>query len=173
MSKVTKRNFLIALTLLLVSGAVFGYMLAYSEQQSTALREQLVTLEKQRIQEASYLQMRRTLENASADVSALDDMFLKRESDSIDFLNLIEAQARNSDVSLTTEALSAEGGEEDRHLLVRYSFAGAKTNVRNFIKILEQSQYLAKITGLDLREQSSGSWEAEVTVRVNLFMYVE
>ena len=173
MSKTTKRNFLIAITFLLIAGAVFGYMLAFSERQSTALRAQLIALEKQRIQEASYLQMRRTLENASADVAALDDMFLERESDSIDFLNLIEAQAIRNNVTLTTEALSAEGGEEDRYLLVNYYFSGTKNNVRNFITVLEQSQYLAKITGLNLRQQSDGTWEAETTVRVNLFNYVE
>lgn len=173
MSRLTKRNFLIALAVLVISVAIFTYMLAVSERQSSQLRDQLVTLEKQRIQEASYLKMRRTIEDNAADVATLDGMFLKRESDSIDFLNLVESEAATYDVALETVSLLSEETDDGQALVVRYAIAGSGDNVRNFIALLEQLQYVAEITSVELSTENNNDWRAEVTVQVNIYEYAE
>lgn len=175
MSSVTKRNLMIAIALLVATVAAFGYMLLVSERQFEGLRQQLTAIEKQRAQEASYLQMRRTVEESTDDIENLDSMFLKRESDSIDFLNLVESLAAENNVSLETKSLSANTDKKTKEtaLEMDFTFNGTRENVRNYVEVLEQLQYLAEITSLDLEARSSTNWQANVTVRINLFEYAE
>ena len=175
MSKVTIRNLVIAAISLLIAVGVFTYMLLVSESQKDQLHTQLTAIKKREAQEASYSQMKRTIQESTQDRERIDSMFLAKESDSIDFLNLVESLAVQNAIALETKSLEVAEDKKTkrRWLLTEFLFSGDRENVEYFLQALEQLQYLAEITDFHLEARSSTNWQATVTVKVDIHEYVE
>ena len=175
MSRITLRNLIISSVLLVAALGVFGYMLLASERQTALLEEQLIALEKKRAQEESYIQMRRIVDESFSDRELLAGMFVTKESDSIDFLNLVESLAENKGIALETTVLEVVEDKKAKttSLDIGFSFNGPKDDVSDFITVLESLRYLAEIRKVDFKARSSTNWIAEVTMSVNLYEYAE
>lgn len=173
MSKVTIRNLIIASVFLAIILSAFAYSLFVTEKQNQLLTEQLTTLEKKQVQENTYRKMQRIAEESAADRQLLASYFLDQESDSIDFLNTVEALAPQAGVVLKTDSLQKDTDKKTKKewLTVKFTFNGEYQNVTDFIKTLENIPYLAEITEVVLKARASDNWEANVTMRVNLYSY--
>lgn len=173
MSRLTIRNLIISTIFLATTLGVFGYGVFFVERANDGLREQITALEKSRAQEGAIRQLKRIAEESSADRELLNASFLDGEGESIDFLNLIETEARTSGLVFTTENLQreTEAGTGEDVLVFRFVYSGDYTTVVGFLEVIENLPYIAEITQFDLSGSSQGEWEARVTVQVNLYTY--
>lgn len=170
MSKITIRNFFIATVFLLIAIAGFSYMFITTSSQNEALKHQIETLKKEQAQEDSYRRLQRTAEESVEEREQLRKHFLLEQSDSIDFLNLVESLAPQAGVNLTTDTLKHESTDEEDWITAAFTFTGTYSDVYNFIKILENLPYLTELRTVELTENNDGSsWEAQVQVQVNLY----
>lgn len=175
MSKKTIRNLVISILILLVSAGVFLYMLFGVEAKGELLQTQVVALQTKQAQENSYFKLQRIFEESSADRDTISQYFFEQESDSIDFLNSVEALAPKVGVTLKTESLEQQVDKKtkDSWILVTFQFTGPYKNVTDFIKILENLQYESEITKVQLATLDDASWEARTTIKINVYSYDE
>ncbi len=168
MSKKTIRTIIFATVLLLISILVFGFMVFQIIRQGDKLNIQLDTLASERAQESSYFQLIRIGEESAKDRLKIQDYFLKEESDSIDFLNLIEGLARQSGVSLKTDSLGTVTSPKDNStwITVSVSFSGSRERVQNFVRLFETLPYVIRLTSFEMGSLSSTEWNARVSMEV-------
>lgn len=173
MSSVTIRNLVISLILFAVSAGLFGLMVYYIFDQGSKLAVQIQVIEEERVQEASYIKLQRLTKETEEDRGLVKSYFLARESDSIDFLNQIEALAPEVGVSLETEGLRSMEGSSDvsEWIEATFSITGSGEKVKSFIKILENIPYVSRVTSVDLMTQSSSQWTADVVIQVRVLNY--
>lgn len=170
MSKITIRNFFIATIFLLIAIAGFSYMFIETSSQNEALKQQIETLKKEQAQEDSYMRLQRTAEESVGEREQLKEHFLLEQSDSIDFLNLVESLAPQAGVNLTTDTLKHESTDEEDWITADFTFTGTYADIYDFIRILENLPYLTELRTIELTENNDGSsWEAQVQVQVNLY----
>lgn len=154
---------------------VFGIMLYRVMALNDHLQVQLAALKEQSLQEDSYYRLLRLIEETTEDRVRLHQFFLKRESDSIDFLNQVEALAPESGVVLVTDSLNTIRGENNTVSWIQasFSFSGTRHNVQNFIQILETLPYVQRLTSVKMAARSSSDWQANVTMQVRVLAYDE
>lgn len=175
MSKKTLRNLIVSVLLLMISAAAFTYMVFELNSKNMLLKEQVIALQTKQAQENSYFKLQRISETSSADRETLAGYFFEQESDSIDFLNAVEALAPQVGISLKTETLVPGGDKKKKEswVLVSFLFTGEYKNVTDFIKILENLPYESQIDSLQLSSREDSGWEARTTMRINVYAYDE
>jgi hypothetical protein len=175
MSNSTKRNICIAAVLFVFSVAGSGFMVYHVQQQSARLDEQITTLQKNRAQEQTYLRLQGQAEETQADRAQLQQYFLGQGSDSIEFLNLVERLAPQSQVQLTTNALQeiTEPSSDAQWVEASFTFSGTRQAVDRFLQILETVPYVSRVTSVALSAQSGSGWQANVVMQVRVLNYDE
>lgn len=173
MSNGTKRTLLLALVLVLSSVACFGFMAYQVSVQGQVLKEQIVTLEAQRSQDASFHRLLRLADETAIDREQLQTYYLEREGDSIDFLSRVESTAPKAGVHLETNELSLveEKGQEGAWVSASFTFSGDKQAVQRFVQILETLPYVQRLVNVTMKAQSPALWEAGVTMQVRILSY--
>jgi Tfp pilus assembly protein PilN len=175
MSRSTKSTMILAVSFLLIAVALFGFVTYQVIAKGELLAEQAVALETQRIQEASYFRLIRQAEETTEKRAELKSYFLQKESDSIDFLTLVESIAPKAGVELETNKLDVlkEKGTKQAWIQTSFSFSGTREDVQNFVQILESLPYAERLTALEMNARSSELWQANVTMQVRVLSYDE
>ncbi len=173
MSRVTVRNFGIALTLLIVTGACFGYVVYKTNALEVTLREQLTKMEIDSERESTTYRLQKIAEDSKADREQLTAYFLPQVSDSISFLNQVETLAPLHGVLLKTDSLDEASDKKTKQAWVKaqFTFSGSEEDVERFVKILESLPYLSHVTQLSMTARSADNWEASVGMKVYLAKY--
>jgi hypothetical protein len=170
MSNATIRHFIIAIICLLAAASVCTFMAFQVLDQAGRLEEQILVLQTEEAQQDSYIRLRRQAEETAGERATLRSYFLERESDTIDFLNLIEstARARGLEISISnleaSEVTDAEGG----WLSLGFEFAGSKTAVELFVKELESLPYVTMFDSLSLSANTGVQWQGRAALKVYL-----
>jgi hypothetical protein len=151
------------------------FMLLQSQQQGEQLVAQLATLDEQRAQEESYYRLRRIAEESAADRTQLRSYFFSSESESIDFLNTVERLAPAAGVTLKTDSLNLIEDVKDgtQWVEIGFSFEGSRSRVQNFLTVLEELPYVAKIVTVSMTATNQSRWQSQVTMRVRVLTYDE
>jgi len=175
MSPSTKRITSISLVLFLLAAAAFAFVFVQIQYQGEELSTQIAVLDEQRAQEESYFQLRRIAETSQVSRTQLESYFFSNESESIDFLNMIEELAPTTGVALNTTSLSLVDDEADSRqwIEVGFSFDGSLSKVQNFLTILEELPYVSKVVSVNMAAVTQAKWQAEVTMRVRVLNYDE
>tara|TARA_B100000508_G_scaffold106241_1_gene84363 strand:- start:2307 stop:2834 length:528 start_codon:yes stop_codon:yes gene_type:complete len=175
MSGGTKKNIIVAAVFALVAIGAFGYMFYEISVQGNLLAAQVTALREEQAQEATYLRLQRIAEDSEEDRGQLTTYFLTRESDSIDFLNLVEGIAPQSGVTLRTSGLQTVTDPKDKStwIEVAFSFNGSRADVQRFVEILENVPYVSKLTSVEISARSSTDWHSNVVMRVRILGYDE
>jgi|AntRauTorckE6833_2_1112554.scaffolds.fasta_scaffold03102_10 hypothetical protein len=175
MSPSTLKITVVSIVLFIVSTAAFVFMLIQSQQQGEQLVAQLTTLDEQRAQEESYYRLQRIAEESTADRAQLSSYFFSSESESIDFLNMVERLAPEAGVTLETDTLNlVEDAEDDKQWVeIGFSFEGSRSRVQNFLTILEELPYVTKIIRVNMVATSQSQWQSQVIMRVRVLTYDE
>lgn len=173
MNRSSIRNAIIALTLFCLAAVSFGFMLHQVNVEGDALTEQISILETRQAQEASYFRLLKTFEESEADREKLQSYFLQKESDSIDFLNKVEALAPQAGVELQTNGLEliTDPTDETKWIEVGFSVKGARDRLRVFLQILEQLPTASRLMSVDMKAISRTEWQAGVKMRVRVLAY--
>jgi hypothetical protein len=124
-------------------------------------------------QQDSFFRLQRLAENTTNEREQIQDLFLVSNSDSIDFLNLVEGLAPQEGVQLSTEQVeeiqTAEGQPD--WVKIDFTFSGSREAVENFVQIIETLPYVLRVDYLSMNLTSGSEWRAEVTVKVQLLNY--
>lgn len=173
MSPSTKRTIFIAVLLISLSLMTFGFIVYQIISQGQALTAQLAALAEQEAQESSYLKLERIARETTDERELLQGYFLRQESESIDFLNLVETIAPKAGVTLETDSLELlqEKNSEEAWVQATFSFGGSRENVQNFVQVLETLPYVSRLTTLEMSARSSALWQAKVTLQVRVLAY--
>lgn len=173
MSKSTIRTIIIAFVLIIAAGGGLALMVSQTSQQAIILEQQLVTLQEQRAQEVAFQRLERIAEESEEDRILLGSYFLSRESESIDFLNLVEQLAPEAGVTLSVSNLNnvEESSGSYEWIGVTFTFVGERSRVDAFLQVLENLPYLSRVTDVSLNARSSEDWQAEVKMQVMIYAY--
>lgn len=171
MNKRTKRLAIIAAVLFAVAVLAVVIFVREINVQSIRLSEQIVAIETDRAQQEVFTNVQRTSNNTLKIRQELQSYYLDSQSDSINFLNFIEAQAAATGVGLTTNSPTEVVNDAGTFLAVNYEFSGSISRVENFIKQLENIPYVSQLDSLSLSQKSTSIWEARVTIMVNILDY--
>jgi len=175
MSPSTIRIIGISLVLFIAATGALAFMLLQSQQQGEQLVAQLATLDEQRAQEESYYRLRRIAEESADDRTQLRSYFFSSESESIDFLNTVERLAPAAGVTLKTDSLNLIEDAKDgtQWVEIGFSFEGSRSRVQNFLTVLEELPYVAKIVTVSMTATNQARWQSQVTMRVRVLTYDE
>lgn len=171
MSNSAKRRIIIGVVLIVCSGVLFGLVVMQVNRQGNELTSYIDTLEAEQAQEQSYIKLQRLAEATVEDRETVQQYFLLRESDSIDFLNQIEGLAPTVGVALETEDLVIKEEKDSAWVEVVFSFSGTRENVDRFIELLESVAYVSRILSVNLQARSGIDWEASVTMQIRILEY--
>jgi hypothetical protein len=171
MNKHTKKIAIIAGVLFLVTIAAAALSVRVITVQSAKLSEQITAIEIDRAQQTIFTQISRTDGRTQDTRNELQNFFVESQSDSIDFLNYIEAQA--TDVGVALETLNPKEIERDgvTYLSVSYDLKGSLTTLEAFISQLENIPYVSQIESLKFDQQSNIGWTASVVITVHVLNY--
>lgn len=169
-SKSTVKTAVFGIVLLAVATSIFGLMMYWVFAQGEKLTKQIVVIEEERAQEASYFRLRKMADESELDRVLLASHFLTKEGDSIDFLNLVEGLAAKMGVELETEGLSTitAKDESSKWIETQFAFSASREKVLAFIKVLESLPYVSRVTAVDMAARSTTDWHAEVTMQVRI-----
>lgn len=173
MNRSSIRYAVIALILFCFATATFGLMIHQVNVEGDALTEQINILETRHAQEASYFRLLKTFEESETDREKLQSYFLQKESDSIDFLNKVEALAPQAGVELQTNGLEliTDPSDETKWIEVGFSVKGARDRLRVFLQILEQLPHVSRLMSVDMKAISRTEWQATIKMRVRVLDY--
>ncbi len=173
MSKRTITNFIIAIIFLCVAGGVFGFMVYRVTNQGVLLQEQIIALQTQQAQESSHLRLQRLADETAAQRASLSQYFLARDSDSIDFLNVVETLAPRLGVALTTSGLNefVDGETQTKWINISFTFLGGEQEVKSFLKVLETLPYVLRVISAEVEAKSPTQWQVDVTMQVQVLSY--
>lgn len=172
MSQSTIRNIILAFVLIVLGGAVFGFMFLQTTNQGMTLESQVEALAAQRAQESNFIRLQRLTEDTVAERAELSGYFLEKEGDSIDFLSHVERLAPEAGVTLQTnnlESISSQNNES--WISVSFSISGSERRVRTFIEVMENLPYVSQIDSIDLTARSQSEWQVQLSMRVRVLAY--
>ena len=175
MSKSTIRNLIIALLIFTAATGGFFFMIYEVNNKNAQLQSQIEALAKNQAQENSRLKLKRQAEESQQDREQLAGYFFNKESDSIDFLNMVEALAPKAQVALTVDSLEQVVDEKTNASVVEagFSFNGEYQKVVAFLELLENFPYVSNVTSVELAARSSSNWEATIIMQVDIYAYAE
>ncbi|MEK7462013.1 MAG: hypothetical protein AAB618_00340 [Patescibacteria group bacterium] len=173
MSRSTLRNFLIASVCLLTTVGVSGFSYKMISDKEETLKTQLAAIKIGNELEKTYHHLQKISEDSKSDREQLNNYFLPQVSESITFLNQVEALAPQNGITLKTDALE-EGSDKktkDKWVNAQFTLSGTQSDVDRFVTILENLPYVSEITSLQMTDRSENNWEAKVTIRVFIANY--
>lgn len=175
MSHTTLRHLIISTFALLVAVSIFAYAIFRINNEGTLLRNQIDVLEKEQAHQNSYFKLEKTAEDSKVSRDSLEIYFLKQSSDSIDFLNQIEALAPTMGVALKTDSLEEVTDKKTnaKSIDVKFTFSGSQNAVERFISVLEHVPYLSLLTAVTVTARTEGDFEAKVAMKVFIISYAE
>lgn len=174
MSKGTTKVLIFALTIMIVSSGLFGFMMYQVNKQGEKLNNQIAVFKSAREQESSYYYLQSQATETAEERALLKSYFLAKEGNSIDLLNYIEGVARETGVELSTENLAvSEDDNGTKWIKTTFSIAASKKKVFDFIKILETLPYVNRLVNVELSSGTTGEWKASVTMQVRVLAYDE
>jgi hypothetical protein len=170
MSRSTIKHLLIATCALMVSVGVVFFAVYTIHKEEKTLATQVSVLAEEQAQENAHYRLQKIFEETKTERDRLSKYFLKQGSDSIDFLNKVEALAPQAGVSLKTDSLEEFSDKKTgaKWIIVKFSFAGSQTDVERFVTILEQLPYFSQVMGVTIKTSAANGWQANVTMRVFL-----
>ena len=133
--------------------------------QSALLEEHVTTLDNDQAQQTQLAQLKRSIAESEADRTRLTSFYLQTQSDSIDFLNYIEALASEQAITLTTTAVGEELRDQRQLLTVQYEIVGSQAAVERFVQLLETIPFVSTVTSVRFAG-GGGSWQASVIIEV-------
>jgi len=164
----TRRLAVIAAVLFVAATVVVVLFVREINQQSIKLSEQISAIEIDRAQQTVFTRIQRTSVETVSTREQLQSYYLQSQSDSINFLNFIEAQAAEFGVALTTNSPTEVVINGVTYLSVGYEFTGSLARVENFVQQLENLPYVSQLESLSLVAQSGSIWEARVVIIVHV-----
>ena len=175
MSKSPLRNFIVAVLLLLVALSGFGFMIFKINAQGALLVEQVKALDLAQQKDESYFRLQRVYDESASNRETLLSHFLQEESDSINFLNAIEANAKKLGVAMDDISLVTKKEKETKNdwLEVSFSLTGSEDAIQKFIVVLENLPYFSYVTSVRVVELEGQEWEANVTMQAQILSYEE
>ena len=173
MTRSSVRNFGISLVTLLLSLGALTFMIYEIEKEAVVLQEQLTSIEAENNRESNFYTLQKKSEESVDDRKAIEQYFLPKSSDSIDFLNRVEQLAPQSGVTLETDALeeSVDKKTKQKYIEAKFTFSGTQGAVEQFLEILESLPYISTVTDVSISARQAGGWEAKVTMRVFIINY--
>jgi predicted PurR-regulated permease PerM len=171
MNNRTKQLAIVAIILFVIAIVLVVFFIREINLQSDKLSEQITTIETDRAQQTVFTRVQRTNIETQDTRKELQSYFLQSQSDSIDFLNFIEAQAAASGVELTTNTPTEVVTDSATYLSVGYEFTGSLNRVENFIQQLENIPYVSQLENLSLTQRSGNTWQAQVDIIVHVLNY--
>jgi len=171
MSKSTKAVLITSILLFVFSVSSFVLMGYQVNRQGEELGEYIAVLEAEKAQEDAFFRLQKIAEDTKEDRGLLQDYFLASDSDSIDFLNLVEEIAPESGVSLKTEGLDKSLENGVGWITINFSFSGSRDRVEQFLKILETLPYVLRVDNYEMTSTGSSNWQAKVNMRVQVLDY--
>ena len=172
MSRSTKTTLILSLIFFGIAIAVFVFMAYQVNRQGALLIEQRETMAAELAQQDSLLRLQRTADETVDEREQLRSLFLTSNTDSINFLNLVEELAPRQGLELVTEEAEEVVTEDGPSwLVVNFSFNGTQSAVTNFIKVLETLPYVLQIDSIDMGSTTGSEWQANAIVRVQLLNY--
>ena len=172
MSRSTIRNLVIAFVMLvLVVGVVAGAFVKVLGKSQT-LEEQIATLASKNQQEETLIRLQKIAQSSEPERAELASYFLSKESESIDFLNEVEALAPTVGVNLETNDLRQVTQDNRDWVEILFNASGRRSDLQNFIRILEGVPYSSRVTSVYMRgERNSNIWQANITIQVQILSY--
>lgn len=167
----TKQLAILAALLFVVAVVAVVFFVREINVQSGKLSQQINAIQADQAQQAVFTRVQRTNAQTADTRQKLQSYYLQSQSDSINFLNFIEAQAAASGVALTTNTPSQLVRDDVAYLAVQYEFTGSLNRVENFIKQLENIPYVSQLETLTLTQRSGSTWEAQVGMTINVLDY--
>lgn len=173
MSKTTIKNLILAVLVLIVTFGSFMFMLYQIDKKSSLLKTQIDTASTQSAQEYTLLNLEKIANATQAEREKVSGYFLRQESESINFLSLVEQKAPQVGVKLQTESLkkSVDATTKAEWIEVDFLLSGTLRNVQEFIKLLENVPYVSQLLAVDLTMVSSNQWQAKVKIKVFIMAY--
>lgn len=173
MSKSTKNIVLISVIIFIVAAVSLGAMAYQVNEQGNQLASHVATLQAESAQVESYNRLKKISEETTQDRKQLQSYFLEKESNSIDFLNMVESLAPQAGVQLNTEGLDVldSDGSGAKWIEVSFVFSASRERVQNFVKVLETLPYVLRLTSVEMDGMSASEWEARVTMQVQILDY--
>lgn len=169
LTKKTKIIASISFSSLLLTGFAVFMLLFLIKQQGATLEKQLVATATVTAQEQLHRDLARVAEMSEADRAALQTYFLS-ESETIDFLALVEDVAKKQNTAITTDALQVvEPENQPRALEITLSLEGTKRNLLETIQIIETLPYASYVQNLNVSKVTeSNQSKAALTLYVIL-----
>jgi len=139
--------------------------------QSDKLSQQITAIQTDRAQQTVFTRIERTSKETEPVRETLQSYYLQSQSDSIDFLNFIEAQADLAGIELETNSPTEVVRDGATYLSVEYEYTGSRSRVETFTKQLENVPYVSQLQSLNMTQLSGNSWQATVTIEVHVLNY--
>ncbi len=173
MSRITIRNFILSLILLLVVFGIVGYLYLMIGTKEKQLAEQLVAIKTQNDREQTSFRLEKIAKESAIEREEIKKYFLPQAGESITFLTQVESLAPENGVVLKTDSLEEGGNKEtnEKWVTATFTFSGTRSSVERFITILENLPYLSQINSVQLIGKDGGGWEAKVTMQVAVLHY--
>lgn len=138
---------------------------------SDELSVQIEAIQTDRAQQEVFTQIQKISNDSQSDRVALEGYFLRSQSDSIDFLNFVEALGDSLGVDLTTLTPQEVERDNKTYLSVGYDISGSLSQVERFIQLLEVVPYVSQLQSVSLTQLSGSTWQAQVSVNVQILNY--
>ena len=168
----TKQLAIVSMLIFLGMGFVVGYGVYIIIAESKELSVQVAAVEIDQSQQTAFGRLQKLVQETTSEREQIKSLYLDPQNGSIDFLNYVEQLARENQVELATinpaEATRPDG---ETYLSVEYAVSGSLFQVENFIQLLESVPYMSRLTAVELKQQSSTVWKADVMIDVAVLSY--
>ena len=170
MSTKTKKIFIVALGMALVSLIGLGYFFYVIHVEGIRLEEQQNILSENNSKESAYIRLKRLAEETKDERVLLEASFFKQEGDSIIFLGEVESLAASLGLKLKTEALDkiVDTKTKKETIKITFLYEGQKAVVEKFSKLIEVTPYHSRVESLALRKLTDGNWEGRLTINITI-----
>jgi hypothetical protein len=170
MSRNTIKHLLISSGCLLLSAGIVFFAVFTIHKEEGTLATQVSVLAEEQSQENTHYRLKKIFEETTVERNQISKYFLRQGSDSIDFLNKVEAIAPQAGVSLRTDSLEEFSDKKTgaKWIIVKFSFSGDQRDTERFVTILEQLPYFSQVTQVTTQSKAPEGWEATVSMRVFL-----
>jgi hypothetical protein len=72
----------------------------------------------------------------------------------------------------TEELREVTVGEKD-WAEIRFAVAGGRDQIRSLVRLLENIPYASRITTVGMRSTTDGSWQANITIQIQILSYAQ
>lgn len=170
MGKKTKNILILSIIIFIFSIGTCLFLFLEINNKGVALENQMAILAENNNKESIYLNLRRTINETEEERKSISDKFFTDENEVISFLGEIESLAPEMGLDLKTQDLDRVSDKEKKseYLKIVFTYKGNKTNVTNFVKLMENIPYHSYINDLSLKKISDGSWEGRLTIFITI-----